>query len=31
MDIKKWDKIDLFVGFDKDPLKKYDFFKINKV
>ena len=28
MDSKNWNKIDLFVGFEKDPLKKYNFFKI---
>ena len=28
MDTGNWNKIDLFVGFEKDPLKKYNFFKI---
>ena len=28
MDIKNWNKIDLFVGFEKDPLIKYNFFKM---
>ena len=28
MDSEKWNKLDLFVGYEKDPLKKYNFFNI---